>query len=59
VLDYCLQVVGVDNIMWAIDYPYLESAPAVRFMNEASISDADKAKIYHLNAERIFRLPTG
>jgi 2,3-dihydroxybenzoate decarboxylase/5-carboxyvanillate decarboxylase len=59
VLDYCLQVVGVDNIMWAIDYPYQESAPAVRFMNEASISDADKAKIYHLNAERIFRLPTG
>lgn len=59
VLDYCLEVLGVDNIMWAIDYPYQESAPAVRFMNEARISDADKAKIYHLNAERVFRLPAG
>jgi 5-carboxyvanillate decarboxylase len=58
VLDYCLEVLGADRIMWAIDYPYQESAPAVRFMNEARISDEDKAKIYHLNAEKLFRLPT-
>lgn len=57
VLDYCLQVLGADNIMWAIDYPYQESAPATRFLNEAQISDSDKAKIFHLNAERVFRLP--
>ena len=58
VLDYCLKWLGPDRIMWAIDYPYEESAPATRFMNEAPIPDADKEKIFHLNAERLFRLPT-
>jgi 5-carboxyvanillate decarboxylase len=58
VLEYCLKVIGADNIMWAIDYPYEQSAPAVKFMNEVNIPDADKEKIFHLNAERIFRLPT-
>ena len=58
VLDYCMKWLGVDRIMWAIDYPYQESAPAVAFMNAAPISDADKAKIYHQNAEKLFRLPT-
>jgi 2,3-dihydroxybenzoate decarboxylase/5-carboxyvanillate decarboxylase len=57
VLDYCLKWLGPDRIMWAIDYPYEESAPATRFMNEAPIPDADKEKIFHLNAERLFRLP--
>jgi predicted TIM-barrel fold metal-dependent hydrolase len=57
VLDYCLQWLGPDRIMWAIDYPYEESAPATRFMNEAPIPQADKEKIFHLNAERLFRLP--
>jgi 5-carboxyvanillate decarboxylase len=57
VLEYCLKVLGPDRIMWAIDYPYEESGPATRFMNEAKISDEDKEKIFHLNAERIFRLP--
>ena len=57
VLDYCLKWLGPDRIMWAIDYPYEESAPATRFMDEAPIPDADKEKIFHLNAERLFRLP--
>jgi 5-carboxyvanillate decarboxylase len=57
VLEYCLKVLGADRIMWAIDYPYEESGPATRFMNEAQIPDEDKEKVFHLNAERIFRLP--
>jgi 5-carboxyvanillate decarboxylase len=56
-LKYCLEVLGSDRIMWAIDYPYEESGPATRFMNEAQVSDEDKEKIFHLNAERVFRLP--
>ena len=57
-LKFCIEVLGADNIMWAVDYPYQETHEAVRFMNEAPISDEDKAKIFHRNAERVFRIPS-
>lgn len=55
-LRYSIDKLGIDNVMWAIDYPYQPSAPAVAFMDSAPISDADKAKLYHQNAERIFHI---
>jgi len=57
VLRLCIEAVGADNIMFAIDYPYQVTEGAVRFLDEAEISDEDKRKIYHLNAERIFGIP--
>ena len=56
-LDYSIRKLGVDNVMWAIDYPYQPTQPAVEFMDAAPISDADKAKVYGGNAERIFHIP--
>ncbi|HEY6297102.1 MAG TPA: hypothetical protein VIX15_15700 [Streptosporangiaceae bacterium] len=35
-------------------YPYQVTEGAVRFLDEAEISDEDRRKIYHRNAERIF-----
>ncbi|MEJ1965170.1 MAG: amidohydrolase family protein [Gammaproteobacteria bacterium] len=55
-LDFSIKALGADNVLWAIDYPYQPSAPAVAFMDSAPISDADKAKIYHQNAERVFHI---
>jgi 2,3-dihydroxybenzoate decarboxylase/5-carboxyvanillate decarboxylase len=55
-LEYSIKKIGVDNVMWAIDYPYQPSAPAVAFMDSAPLSDEDKAKLYHKNAERIFHI---
>jgi len=55
-LEYCIKKIGVDNIMWAIDYPYQPMQPAVEYMDAAPISEADRAKIYHGNAERIFKI---
>ena len=56
-LDYSVKELGVDNVMWAIDYPYQPTQPAVEFMDAAPLSDADKAKVYGGNAERIFHIP--
>ena len=59
-LDYSIRKIGVDNVMWAIDYPYQPTEPAVKFMDEAPLSDADKAKVYGGNAERVFKIaPAG
>jgi 2,3-dihydroxybenzoate decarboxylase/5-carboxyvanillate decarboxylase len=55
-LDFSIKALSADNVMWAIDYPYQPSAPAVAFMDSAPISDVDKAKVYHQNAERIFHI---
>jgi 5-carboxyvanillate decarboxylase len=55
-LKFCIEVLGADNIMWAVDYPYQETVEATTWLDEAPISDADKAKIFHRNAERVFKL---
>lgn len=58
VLQYCHSVLGPDNIMFAIDYPYQESTEAARFMNSAPLPEPDVEKIAHDNAERIFHIAT-
>lgn len=54
VLDLVIRHAGIENVMWAIDYPYESSADAVAFMERAPISAPDKARVYHANAERLF-----
>ena len=55
-LEYCLKVLGPENIMWAIDYPYQDSHEAVGFLDSAEISNADKALIYGGNAAKAFHI---
>jgi len=55
-LDYSIKRFGIDNVLWAIDYPYQPMKPAVEFMDAAPVSEAQRHKLYHQNAERIFRI---
>ena len=55
-LRYCIDRIGADNIMWAIDYPYQPTSPAVAFIESAPMSDTHREKIAYKNAERIFRI---
>jgi 5-carboxyvanillate decarboxylase len=55
-LEYCHKVLGPDNIMFAIDYPYQETMEAARFMQTAPLPENDVEKIAHGNAERIFHI---
>jgi len=55
-LKFCIEAVGADRIMWAIDYPYQDHPDAVEFMDAARISEKDKQAIYHGNAERVFKI---
>lgn len=55
-LRACVDRLGADRVMWAIDYPYGSSETATHFMNTAPISDTDKEMVFYANAERVFRI---
>ena len=48
--------VGIDNICFAVDYPYESTSQAVDFLRDLPLNDADLHKISHGNAERLLRL---
>lgn len=47
---------GSDNMAFATDYPYEDSRHTVQSMDAMPICEADREKIYHLNAERLFKI---
>jgi 2,3-dihydroxybenzoate decarboxylase len=49
--------VGADAVMFSIDYPYESSQAAVEGFERTTLSDADRHKIAHGNAERLLRIP--
>jgi predicted TIM-barrel fold metal-dependent hydrolase len=51
-----LLALGADNILFAIDWPYEANQTGMEFLRALSISDADKQKIAHQNAERLLGL---
>jgi 2,3-dihydroxybenzoate decarboxylase len=51
-----LFALGADNILFAVDWPYDALTAGVNFLRNLPISEGDKRKIAHLNAERVLRL---
>jgi predicted TIM-barrel fold metal-dependent hydrolase len=51
-----LQALGADNILFAVDWPFEPNTTAVHFLNRLPISDLEREKIAHLNAERLLRM---
>jgi 5-carboxyvanillate decarboxylase len=56
VLQFVNSVLGADRILFATDYAQESHVEAAQFIESAPISDSDKEKICHLNAERLFKL---
>jgi predicted TIM-barrel fold metal-dependent hydrolase len=48
--------VGVERIMFSVDYPYGSMEEALSFLNHIPVSEADRERISHINAELLFRL---
>jgi predicted TIM-barrel fold metal-dependent hydrolase len=46
--------VGVDRIMFSTDYPYQSMAEGRAFLGRLPVSDGDRDKMAHGNAERLF-----
>ncbi len=53
----CTQLsLGVENILFATDFPMESMDRAVSFLHNLPISDMDREKVAHLNAERLLHL---
>ena len=48
--------VGVERIMFSADHPWGSMAEARKFLDKIPVSDADRARIAHGNAEKLFGL---
>jgi 5-carboxyvanillate decarboxylase len=55
-LLYALSVLGVDRVLYAMDYPYQFVPEEVHVTDDLPIGDSDKKKLYQTNAERLFSL---
>jgi len=53
---YTIDKLGIDNVMWAIDYPYQPMEPAVKFIEDFPCTDAERHALCHGNAERVFHI---
>jgi predicted TIM-barrel fold metal-dependent hydrolase len=51
-----VHAVGIDRILFSVDYPYSSNEEAVAFLNRIPISREEKEKIAHANSERVLKL---
>ena len=52
----CVQEMGVDRILFAVDYPFEANAPGPAWLARVPLCDEDKAKIASGNAKRLLRM---
>jgi len=52
----CVMEMGIDRILFAVDWPFVPNKPAVEWMDTVPLCDEDKIKILSGNATKLFRL---
>jgi 5-carboxyvanillate decarboxylase len=55
-IEFCQKVLGVDRVMYAMDYPYQYVPEEVAICDAMTIPDADKHAFFEGNARRVFKL---
>lgn len=55
-LRLTLDTIGIDNILFSIDYPFSALKTGVDFLNKLPLPDDQKKKIAHANADKLLHL---
>ena len=53
---FCQQVLGMDRVLYAMDYPYQFVPEEVKVTDELPISASDRDRLYQRNAREVFKL---
>jgi predicted TIM-barrel fold metal-dependent hydrolase len=48
--------IGIDRILYSIDYPYVENVPGTEWMETLQVSSEDREKILNGNAKRLLKM---
>jgi 2,3-dihydroxybenzoate decarboxylase len=57
-IKFTQSVVGVDRVLYAMDYPYQYAPEEVTMMDNMQMSAEDKKKFFQTNAEKVFGIPS-
>jgi 2,3-dihydroxybenzoate decarboxylase len=52
----CVLEMGVDRILFSVDYPFVPNPPGVRWMDHVPLGPDDRAKILSGNAKRLLKI---
>lgn len=52
-LQYCVETIGADRIMYSVDYPFVRMDGAQEFLRDARLEDSEKEAIAHRTAEEV------
>jgi 2,3-dihydroxybenzoate decarboxylase len=52
----CMMEMGIDHILFAVDWPFVTNEAGVKWMKAAPLSEIDKRKIFSGNAERLLKI---
>ena len=52
----CVMEMGIDRVLFAVDWPFVSNKPAVEWIDTVPLCDEDKVKIASGNARKLFRL---
>lgn len=55
-LQFCLDMFGPERVLFAIDYPYEQTAEAMAFIADAPLDAESRRLVTHANAETLFRI---
>jgi 5-carboxyvanillate decarboxylase len=55
-IEFCQKVLGVERVLYAMDYPYQYHPEEVATCDAMTIPDADKKAFFEGNARRVFKL---
>lgn len=54
--QFVRDTIGIDRLIWSVDYPYLSLDGTRSFIDNLPISEEENQKITHRNAQALFRL---
>jgi 2,3-dihydroxybenzoate decarboxylase len=52
----CLMEMGVDRLLFSVDYPFVENTPGTQWMEQVPLCSEDREKILNGNATRLLKL---